>query len=179
MSAPSTAFVELAALANSSLQSARPLPAQADATPYWSGIGFSLLGLQFVSPMGEISEMLEVPSCTHLPGVYPWVKGVANVRGRLLPILDMAEFFGGQLRAQRKQHRILILDNSEIYAGLWVDQVFGMQHFPVDDTLKAMPEYVPASIRPFITGGYQNENPWFVFSPMVLLQDKRFIDAAS
>lgn len=179
MSASNAAFKELASLATSSLEFASALPAQIDATPYWSGVGFSLLGLQFVIPMGEISEMLEVPGCTRLPGVYSWVKGVANVRGRLLPVLDMAEFFNSSLTSSRKQQRILVLDNEEIYAGLWVDQVFGMQHFPVDNQLTSMPDSVPEVIRPFITGGYQANKPWYVFSPMVLLQDQRFLDAAN
>lgn len=179
MSAKNAAFVALATLANKSLQCAQSLPAQLDATPYWSGVGFSLLGIKFIVPMGEISEMLEVPACTHLPGVYSWVKGVANVRGRLLPVLNMAEFFDGELNGQRKQHRLLVLDQNDIYAGLWVDQVYGMQHFPVDSEMTAMPDSVPKNVRPFIVSGYQESDPWFVFSAQALMQDARFIDAAA
>ena len=93
------AFQHLADLAQKSLDAAQQLPAQEDATPQWSGVGFSMFGKRFVVSMGELNEMLEVPIFTKLPGVKPWVKGVANVRGRLLPIFDLAAFLGRHSRA--------------------------------------------------------------------------------
>lgn len=126
------AFQALVNLATQSRRSAKGLPSQVDTKPHWSGIGFELLGRHFVAPMGEVSEMLEVPYYTRLPGVKPWVKGVANVRGRLLPVCDLAVFLGGRIQAPRKQQRILVLENQDLYTGLLVDRVLGMQHFPVD-----------------------------------------------
>src|SRR3546814_12949740 len=55
----------------------------------WSGIGFRLGEHWYVAPMGEVSEVLHEPRYTHLPGVKPWVRGVANLRGRLLPLMDL------------------------------------------------------------------------------------------
>jgi len=173
------AFSALQSLAQKSWASAQQLPAQIDTTPQWSGVGFSLMGIQFVVPMGEIAEMLEVPGFTRLPGVQPWVKGVANVRGRLLPVFDLAEFFGGHLTGNKKQQRILVLDASSIYSGLWVDRVYGMQHFSVDTKIQSIPDDVPGVLRPFIAGGYQaTDKPWFVFNPKALIDDARFLDAA-
>lgn len=65
------------------------LPAQQEAVQSWSGIGFRMGGRFFVAPMGEVGEVLHEPRYTQLPGVKTWVKGVANVRGRLLPIMDL------------------------------------------------------------------------------------------
>ena len=61
------------------------LPAQQQVVQSWSGIGFRMGERLFVAPMGEVSEVLHEPRYTSLPGVKSWVKGVANVRGRLLP----------------------------------------------------------------------------------------------
>ena len=47
-----------------------------------------------IAPMGNVVEMLPVPEATPLPGVQPWVAGLANVRGRLLPLFDLEVFFG-------------------------------------------------------------------------------------
>ena len=71
--------------------------------------------------MGEVAELLEMPTFTHLPSVQPWVLGVANVRGRLLPIFDLAQYFQGNLTGQRKRHRVLVLEYDEYYSGLCVD----------------------------------------------------------
>ncbi len=178
MSEPQAAFSALLDLAQRSRAAARGLPAQADIRPQWSGIGFSLMGSRFVAPIGEVSEMLEVPNFTHLPGVQPWVKGVANVRGRLLPIFDLAAFFGDRLIGTRKQRRVLILETETLYTGLMVDQVFGMQHFPMDE-YSEQAGAIPQSILPFVNGSYpQGEQRWSLFRPALLAEDARFTNAA-
>src|SRR5690625_2747134 len=123
------AFEALPQLAQLSRAGAHGLPAQVDIRPHWSGIGFSLLGRNFVAPLGEVSEMLEVPAFTHLPGVQPWVQGVANVRGRLLPIFDMAMFYGQRLTGSRKQRRVLILETENLYMGVVVHKVLSMLNY--------------------------------------------------
>ena len=70
------------------------LPSQPTHGDSWSGIGFRLGEHWYVAPMGEVSEVLHEPRYTHLPGVKPWVRGVANLRGRLLPLMDLCGFFG-------------------------------------------------------------------------------------
>ena len=133
-------FALLQDIANRSLQSAQGLPAQVNVVPLWSGIGFSLGNYRFVAPMGEVSEILVQPPSTRLPGVKPWVRGVANVRGKLLPLIDLEAFFGGSLSGGRKYHRVLSLELGELYSGLIVNEVFGMQHFPVDTFDSSLPE---------------------------------------
>lgn len=86
------------------------LPAQQEAVQSWSGIGFRMGGRFFVAPMGEVGEVLHEPRYTQLPGVKTWVKGVANVRGRLLPIMDLCGFLGTELSPLRKQRRVLVVD---------------------------------------------------------------------
>ncbi len=172
------AFQTLVNLALQSRRSAKGLPAQIDITPHWSGIGFELLGRRFVAPMGEVSEMLEVPYYTRLPGVQPWVRGVANVRGRLLPVCDLAVFMGDRIHTARKQQRILVLETEELYTGLLVDQVFGMQHFPVD-TFSSKLSYQHDTVQAFSDGCYLVDGvEWTVFSPAKLSADAQFLNAA-
>lgn len=172
------AYLALVELSRQSQVAARGLPAQVDITPHWSGIGFELLGQRFVAPMGEVSEMLETPVYARMPGVKSWVRGVANVRGRLLPIYDLAEFFGERLLGSRKQRRVLVLETDNVYSGLIVDQVFGMQHFPVD-TFDEEARNAPEAVRRFVTGRYQNAGQeWVVFSPKLLEEDASFMNVA-
>ena len=174
-----TAFSVLQELANRSWRFAQQLPAQGDTASQWSGVGFSLLGFQFVIPMGQVAEILEVPNFAHLPNVQSWVKGVANIRGRLLPILDMGEFLGGSLTNHKKRQRVLVLDTDTVYSGLWVDGVHGMQHFPVDSEFETLPAILPESVRTYVSGGFQpGKIPWFVFNPMTLIEEPKFFDVA-
>lgn len=173
------AYEALLNLAGQARQHAKGLPAQLDITPHWSGIGFQLLGRHFVAPMGEVVEMLEVPPYTHLPGVHEWVRGVANVRGRLLPLCDLALFFGEKLTASRKRQRVLVLEQGDLYTGLLVDQVMGMQHFPVD-CFNGQPVLDKPVLAPYIEGAYEHNNvSWLVFKPLQLVQDAGFMNAAA
>lgn len=179
MSTGQAAFLALRELATKSRRCARPLPARTGTELQWSGIGFSLLGFQFVIPMGQVAEILELPSFTGLPNVKNWVKGVANIRGRLLPIFDMGEFLGDRLTAHKKVQRILVLDTEILYAGLWVDCVHGMQHFPLNSELKHLPAMLPESVKAYVNGGFQsNQTPWFIFNPIDLIEDPKFLDVA-
>ncbi|MFV3304797.1 chemotaxis protein CheW [Pseudomonas sp. NY15181] len=154
------------------------LPAQREVAQSWNGIGFRMAGRLFVAPMGEVGEVLHEPRYTLLPGVRDWVKGVANVRGRLLPIMDLCGFLGAELSPLRKQRRVLVVEHQEVFAGLIVDEVFGMQHFPVETFSEQLPP-LEAVLQPFVHGVFNREQPWLVFSPHALAQHPAFLDVAS
>ncbi len=128
--------------------------------------------------MGEVVEILAQPPSTRLPGVQPWVQGVSNVRGRLLPLIDLERFFGS-VPGNRKDRRVLALELGDLYTGLIVNEVFGMQHIPVDSFREEVPEEVSA-LKPFLAGSYQHNNyVWSVFSPYKLAQNAEFYNAAA
>ena len=172
------ALTELAALSH---ENAQALPAQVDASPRWSGIGFSLLGCRFVASLKDISEMLEVPIYTKIPGVERWVVGLSNVRGRLLPLFDMAQFLGGKATPQRKQHRVLVVDQKGFYSGLIVDQAHGMQHFTSEVYSDDIADTVPDVLKPLAKGTYTDAsgNPWVVFHVPTLLDEQGFASVAA
>lgn len=179
MAEPLEPFAALVALAQRSVEHARGLPAQIEVKPTWSGVGFTLAGQRCVAPMAEVAEVLVVPAATRLPGVQPWVRGVANVRGRLLPLIDLEGFFGGQLGGNRKRQRVLVLEYGDLYTGLLVGEMHGMQHFPVDSFHNEPIEEL-APMRPFLAGAYRvRDLDWAVFSPFRLARDTRFFNAAA
>lgn len=179
MSGQSDSFAVLLDIAERSAKAARGLPAQVDIKPHWSGIGFSLGGHRLVAPMGEVAEILVQPSSTRLPGVKSWVKGVSNVRGRLLPLIDLESFFGGSLAGGRKHHRVLALELGDLFSGLIVNEVYGMQHFPVDCFTDEIPESLQP-LGPYLAGAYyHNDEVWTVFSPFRLAQSNEFFNAAA
>ncbi len=174
-----SAFKALTSLAALSRRSAKGLPAQVDVVPRWSGVGFSFLGSRFVTPMGQMAELMEVPTSTKLPGVQPWVLGLSNVRGRLLPLFDLPAFFGGSISGQKKNHRVLVLETENLYSGIVVDRAFGMQHFSAD-RFDATGTEIKDEIKPFVKGAYQDSRGemWSVFNLATLAEDPRFLNAA-
>ncbi|MBD9441511.1 chemotaxis protein CheW [Pseudomonas sp. PDM04] len=157
---------------------AADLPSQPARQDSWSGIGFRLGEHWYVAPMGEVSEVLHEPRLTPMPGVKPWVKGVANLRGRLLPMMDLCGFFGHELSTVRKQRRVLVVEHQEVFAGLLVDEVCGLQHFE-QDSFEPLPvgERQGAKAE-FVRGHFRRERDWRVFSLFALARSVSFMNVA-
>lgn len=179
MSAQAAPFAVLTDIARRSRSLAAGLPEQQEAVALWNGIGFMLAGQRFVAPMGEVVEILHVPRYTHVPGVRPFMMGVANVRGRLLPLIDLAQFFGVPRSSRsNRERRILIVEQDDIFSGLVVDDVAGMQYF-AEDSFIGHPDEVHEAVQPFVQGGYvRDEETWNVFSTFALIDDERFLDVS-
>ncbi|AQQ66438.1 chemotaxis protein CheW [Microbulbifer agarilyticus] len=174
-----TPYLALVDIANRAKAQAKGLPARQEIKPYWTGIGFSLLGQRFVAPMEDVVELLEVPQYTFIPGVQPWVRGVANVRGRLLPLFDMAAFFGGHLASSRQSRRVLVLEHEKLYAGLIVDELHGMQHLALEYG-QMPPADLAEPFAPMVSGQFVlQQGRWFVFDLDALINDFQFADAAA
>ncbi|WP_419708162.1 chemotaxis protein CheW [Pseudomonas sp. NFX224] len=155
---------------------AADLPSQPTRQDSWSGIGFRLGEHWYVAPMSEVSEVLHEPRFTQVPGVKSWVKGVANLRGRLLPVMDLGAFVGHELSVARRQRRVLVVEHQEVFAGLMVDEVFGLQHF-AQDSLEPV-DTLNGPMASFIKGRFQREQPWQVFSPFALATSPGFMSIA-
>jgi len=112
--------------------SAPGLPEQTQAAPLWSGLGFRLAGLSLLVSLGQIAEVLVSPEVTRVPGTKRWVKGVANVRGTLLTVIDLAEYFGKPSVSASDKARLLVMHVGEFSTGLLVDEVFGLKHFDAE-----------------------------------------------
>lgn len=169
-------FEALRNLAKKSVQFAVGLPAQDEAVEYFSGIGFGFANFQFVAELGMVSELLEVPKFTIVPGVKPWVLGVSNIRGRLIPIIDLARYFDLKTEKMRtRDRRILVVEQGDILSGLLVDSVQGMQHFERSTLKTATAVQIPQSILGLVDGAFEREGrDWLVFDAKRLVSDEAF-----
>lgn len=173
----SRGFIELLRLAD--LAKARRTGRHSDRKTQWVGVAFEVAGQRLIAPMGQISEVLSMPELTAVPLVAPWLLGVANVRGRLLPMTDLAKYLqldSGQPRLS--QRKVLVVDHDSVYSGILVDKVLGIHQFTSSQyRAEAMPDSSP--FAHYNHGKFvKDEDEWYVFMPSLLLQDKRYIDAA-
>lgn len=144
----------------------------------WSGIAFSVAGFDFVAPLGEVAEVIPVPSSTAVPQTKKWMYGLANVRGRLLPLTDLSLFFRLNPIEIARQNKVIIVDQPTIYNGLIVDQVFGIQHFNKQSYFSGNTA-LPQSITPYTQGYFdQQGKQWHVFLLSQLMQDHDFLNAS-
>ncbi len=161
------------------LRNAAPLPLKRDTRPEWQGLGFQISGVRLVAPLAEVSEILTPPRVTALPRVKDWMLGIANVRGRLIPIIDLHRFMGIATTVPRTQWRVLVVEHGETIAGLLVEQSLGMQHFLDDSFEEGQPEGLDG-IHTYIQGAYRHGGRvFYVVSLTSLIRDEKFNDVAS
>ncbi len=68
------------------------LPKLEEQQASWSGVAFILRGVRYLAPLDEVAEIIDLPASSKVPGAKHWVVGIANVRGVLLPIMDLQGF---------------------------------------------------------------------------------------
>lgn len=99
-----------------------------------SGDRITTLGVQIGSDhwlvdMTEISEVLEMPNLTSVPLTKSWYRGVANVRGNIYSITDLAAFMNLGETVQDAQSRVLLVGQKFAFnAGLLVTRVLGLRN---------------------------------------------------
>ena len=97
-------------------KNAAPLPHKEQVQAQWQGLGFLVGGTRLVSKLGDVSELMPLPKLTPLPAVKPWLMGIANVRGRLIPIVDLHEYLQVPTTLPIQQWRVLVVDDGDIAA---------------------------------------------------------------
>lgn len=150
-----------------------------DGISEWVGIGFRLGNERFVVAREEVREILMVPpAITRVPGARPWVRGLANVRGHLLPVTDLREFLGSGVGGSDRTARALVAHSSEFPVGLIVDEVFGFRRFLDRELTSETPSTAIRADR-FLAGTFRRgAEVWPVFSLARLLDAREFQRAA-
>ena len=73
----------------------------------WAGVVFRIGDTRLACNIEQVHEFLPIPAFTPVPGTKPWILGLANVRGDLLTIVDLAWFLSGQRSAVSMKTRLL------------------------------------------------------------------------
>ncbi len=157
---------------------AHPLPSQTELKEDWLGIGFRLGDLRLVAPLGQVVEILTYPGLSKVPGAKEWVRGIANVRGNLLPIMDLNGYLQGRCTAPGRRSRVLVIDHKGVFSGLVVDEVLGLRHFSPEERTEETPA-ADETVRSYIEYGFRsNGELWGVFNMHRLAETPQFLQAA-
>ncbi len=160
-----------------SQNNAAPLPMKDDVKSLWSGIGFRIAEHKFVVSMEFVREIMKYPSTSQVPGSKEWVRGIANIRGNLLPVFDLHGFLCEKTTQIKRETRILSIAKDKLSAGLIVDEIYGMKYFDQLNYDARIQHDV--SWKNFLKGGYEldGEN-WVVFNMRQLIESRDFLNVA-
>ncbi|HHJ13993.1 MAG TPA: purine-binding chemotaxis protein CheW [Gammaproteobacteria bacterium] len=168
----------LAYLERQCLDCAHALPQKEEGDDDWIGIGFRLGEYSLVAPLGEVAEILTPPSLSRVPRTREWVCGIANVRGNLMPIMDLQAYLYERPASLNRRSRILVVNHQGVYAGLVVDAVMGLRHFQPEERCEEIP-VDDERLRPYLRHGFRAGGElWGVFSMFELAETPQFLQAA-
>jgi twitching motility protein PilI len=146
----------------------------------WVGIAFRLGGEAFLLAREETREVMSYPAAvTRVPGAKGWVRGLSNLRGQLLPVVDLRAFLGSGSTGITRSSRVLVANHREIPAGLLVDEVMGFRRFYASEFSTDLPPTLLRCER-YLAGAFKRgAEVWPVFSVRTLLESQPFLQAAA
>lgn len=115
----------------SRVQNAGALTA-AGSSHHWVGLGVRVADRWLLMPQDDVREVITLPTLTRVPGAKPWLLGLANVRGNLLPVCDLRGLMDGDAAPPApltRNSRVLVYNSERRPAGFLVDEVAGYRQF--------------------------------------------------
>ena len=96
----------------------------------------------------RVQEIIRIMEITRVPKAPHFVEGVINLRGRVIPIIDLRRRFGLTAREHDKDTRIIVIEINKMIVGFVVDAVHEVLRIPAD-TVEPPP--------PAVMGGVDSE----------------------
>lgn len=179
-----TPFEVLADYERRSLAHVVGLPEQLEAPGLWRGVGYRIGSHRLASGFDEVLEILPLPPISPVPGAQPWMLGVANVRGNLLPVVDLKQFLEGERTVLHESQRVLLVRQPGGDVAVLIDELFGQRSFTeqqlLDADAVAAEQLAEGRYAHFIDRAYRlGEHPWGVFSLSLLTRTPEFRQTAA
>lgn len=115
--------------------------------------GVDILKVQEINRMVEITKVPQTPN---------YVEGVINLRGKVIPIVDLRKRFNLEVKKYDKNTRIVVVDIEGAIIGMVVDSVSEVLRLP-SDTIEPPPEIVTGVNSEYIKGVAKLEDRLLIF----------------
>jgi purine-binding chemotaxis protein CheW len=96
-------------------------------------------------PITGVHQIIRDVPITRVPNVSPHVEGVLNLRGVVVPIIDLKHVLGLGTRSLGDEHRLIIMDHRNRMVGFSADRVGGVFQFD-ESLMQAAPDVVLARV---------------------------------
>lgn len=82
-----------------------------------------------------VTEIIGIQAITPIPEIPDYVRGIINLRGKIIPVIDVRLRFKKEAREYNDRTCIIVIDIQDISLGLIVDQVAEVLKIPETDTV--------------------------------------------
>jgi chemotaxis signal transduction protein len=118
----------------------------------WVGLALQIQGVTVLIARDEVRALLPVPRWTPVPHVVSWVLGVARLRGRPGPVIDLGGYLCGRATPEGRHARVVVIDVRGDDVGLLVGGATGPHTLAPDAVLVDVPAS-PPWLQPYLCGG--------------------------
>lgn len=87
----------------------------------------------------HVDQVVPLKDITPLPGTPAFLLGIVNVRGRILPVIDIRRFFDLPQIGLTDLHRIILVRSDELEFGVLADAITGLRAVPAADLQVSLP----------------------------------------
>jgi len=112
---------------------------------------FSLSSEEYGVPITQIQEIIRLPEITRIPGMPGFIEGVINLRGRIIPVIDLRGRFGLDQKERTEKNRIVVADAGGQTVGLVVDGVSEVLQIS-GDQIDAIPPSMASIDSEYLSG---------------------------
>ncbi len=149
---------------------ARPPPAEVQAADRLELLVFSLSGETYALETRSVREVARFADFTAVPGASPFLLGVTNLRGEILPVFDLRRLAGIAPKGLTDLSRLLVLGEDREELGLLADEVSEVKRMRREEILDP-PEELAAIGRALLLG--VTKDAVIVLDGAGLLRDER------
>lgn len=114
-------------------------------------VGFRIGRETFGLPISIVREIIRVPEITAVPDAPPYVEGVINLRGRIIPVVDLRKRFGQLKIEPDKKNRVVVVELERRAIGLIVNSASEVLRVPPSE-IEHPSDVFPEGEMNFITG---------------------------
>ncbi|PIE17334.1 MAG: chemotaxis protein CheW [Proteobacteria bacterium] len=114
-------------------------------------VAFMLEGEEYACPITNVQEIIGFREVTKLPNVPPFIIGVLNLRGAVVPVVDLRSKFGLPAKEYDKYTVIVIVEVGDKVMGIVVDSVTDVLRLS-DEEIQPAPDFAGAVDSHLITG---------------------------
>jgi purine-binding chemotaxis protein CheW len=93
-------------------------------------IEFRLASERYAIETRHVVEVHPLRDLTPLPGTPEFLRGIVNLRGRILPVFELKRFFGLPEQGLTDLHRIVVVRGNDLELGLLADMVVNVRTLP-------------------------------------------------
>lgn len=146
----------------------------------WVGVAFRVGKETFLTSRSDVREVLNVIPTTRVPGASDWIRGLANLRSQLIPVIDLARFVGAGEHEISGKERMLVVNHDKIPVALIVDEVFGFRRFSDSELAKGKVANTDYQVEPYVLGTCQrDDNHWSVLGLRKLVESPQFMQSSA